>query len=81
VETAVEPRVPHRSRRAPRGEVRSSSMKAAIIGMCVVLSVALIASVGLFWVDQPAAGWSALVVGLFGTLAVLSMVATTARSE
>jgi hypothetical protein len=56
-------------------------MKAAIIGMCVVLSVALIASVGLFWVDQPAAGWSALVVGLFGTLAVLSMVATTARSE
>lgn len=54
-------------------------MNAAIIVLGVVLSAALLASVGLFWVDQPAAGWAALVVGLLGALSLLGMVATAAR--
>jgi hypothetical protein len=54
-------------------------VNAAIISLAVVLATALVSAVGLFWVDQPAAGWAALVVGLLGALSLLCMVATTAR--
>lgn len=56
-------------------------MNAAIIVLGVILSAAIISSVGLFWVEQPAAGWAALVVGLLGALSLLGMVASSARSR
>lgn len=56
-------------------------MNAAVVCLGVILATALISSVGLFWVDQPVAGWVSLVVGLLGALSLLGMVATAARAR
>jgi hypothetical protein len=44
------------------------------------LSVLIAAAVALFVVDQPVAGWVALLVALLGLLMMLGMIASTGRA-
>lgn len=56
-------------------------MNAAVISLGIVLDVMLLAVVGLFWLDQPVAAWTCLVVAVLGALSLLGMVASTARAR
>ena len=56
-------------------------MNVAIAATGFALSVTLAAAVALFVIDQPVAGWAALIVGLLGVLLLIGMIASTGRAQ
>jgi hypothetical protein len=56
-------------------------VNAAVISLAVVFGVMIAASVGLFWLDQPIAGWTSLVVAIIGSLSILGMVVSSAAAR
>ena len=56
-------------------------MNTAVAGTAACIVVALAAAVALFVIEQPAAGWTTLVIGLLGLVILLGMVASTGRAD
>lgn len=56
-------------------------MNAAVISLAIVFDIMIAATVGLFWLDQPVAGWTALIVAIVGSLSILGMVVSSAAAR
>lgn len=56
-------------------------MNAAVISLAVVVTAVMFSAVGLFAVNESAAGWTTLGVGLFSVVMLLGTVITSARTE
>lgn len=59
----------------------STTVNVAIAATGFALSVTIAAAVALFVVEQPQAGWAALLVGLLGDLLLVGMIASTGRAQ
>jgi len=53
----------------------------AVISIAIVFDIMIAASVGLFWLEQPVAAWTALIVAIVGSLSILGMVVSSAAAR
>lgn len=56
-------------------------MTSAVISIAIVIDVLIVAVVGLFWLEEPVAGWTALVVAIIGVFSLLGMVVSSAAAR
>lgn len=56
-------------------------MSAAVISLAIIFDIMIVASVGLFWLEQPVAAWTALIIATVGSLSILGMVVSSAAAR